>query len=282
MNPDIKISQYQTFLAVENALEILKDYNVIVDATDNFPSRYLINDACVLLGKPLVYGAVSNFEGQVAVFNLSLENDTRAANYRDIFPIPPMENEIGNCAEIGVLGVLPGIIGCIQASEVIKLLTSIGKPLSNKLQTVNLLTNHWQTFSIHPSRDTFALIPTDFASFKEKDYNLACRPKLDIELEYSDFNQYFDKEDTIIIDVRETSEKPEIDTFLHLKYPLSIWDLKPQEFEQSTIIVFCQSGSRSLQAAQLLVEKYPHKKIFSLKNGILHWQNQYIINEYES
>jgi len=255
---------------------------MVVDATDNFPSRYLINDACVLLEKPLIYGAVSNFEGQVAVFNADLGNDKRSANYRDIFPNPPMENEIGNCVEIGVLGVLPGTIGCIQASEVIKLITGIGKPLANQLQTVNLLTNHWQTFLIQPSLETRTLVPTDLSSFQNKDYSLLCRSKLDIELEAAYFRNYFDREDVVIIDVRETFEKPEIDHFHHQKHPLSIWEREVPSFQESTIILFCQSGKRSLEAAKILSQRDENKTIFSLKNGILHWQNHHKINSNES
>ena len=281
LNPDVNITKYQTFLTTQNALEIINGYDIVVDATDNFPSRYLINDACVLLGKPLVYGAVSNFEGQVAVFNAVIDNDIRSTNYRDIFPVPPIENEIENCTEIGVLGVLPGTIGCIQASEVIKLITGIGKPLTNQLQTVNLLTNHWQIFSIHPSPDTRLLIPSDIESFRKRDYALACRPKTNVELEYSEFGQYFDREDTVIVDVRETFEKPEIDFFPHVKHPFSMWEKEVPTFRQSTIILFCQSGKRSLNAAEFLAKKYPEKKIFSLKNGILHWQNTQILKENE-
>lgn len=281
MNPEIKVTSYFTFLTTENALEIISDYEIIVDATDNFPTRYLLNDACVILDKVLVYGAVSNFEGQVAVFNADLGDDKRSCNYRDIFPNPPMENEIGNCAEIGVLGVLPGTVGCIQASEVIKLITGIGKPLVNQLQTVNLLTNHWQTFTIKDSAKPRSLIPKDTISYKNKDYSLVCSPLQKMEIDAVDFQSYFDKEDVVFVDVREAFEKPEIDHFHYQKHPLSAWERAVPNFQESTIILFCQSGKRSLDAAKKMSEFSKGKTILSLKGGILHWQNKYqnITNE---
>lgn len=269
MNPDVKVTSYFTYLTTGNALEIISEYDIIVDATDNFPSRYLLNDACVILNKVLVYGAVSNFEGQVAVFNAYIGDDKRSSNYRDIFPNPPMEDEIGNCAEIGVLGVLPGTIGCIQASEVIKLITGIGKPLVNQLQTVNLLTNHWQTFTIQTSPETRSLIPKDTISYKNTDYSLACVPLQKMEIDAVDFQAYFDKEDVVFVDVREVFEKPEIDFVHHKKYPLSNWEKEVPDFEESTIILFCQSGKRSLEAAKILSEKYKDKNIYSFKNGLM-------------
>src|SRR6185436_2334238 len=111
----------------QNAFSIMDGYDIIVDGTDNFSSRYMINDACVLLNKPLVYGAVSQYEEQVAIFNVKKNKTEETVNYRDLFPHPPGENEVLNCSEAGVLGVLPGIIGTMQANETIKLITGIGK-----------------------------------------------------------------------------------------------------------------------------------------------------------
>lgn len=275
MNPEVNVTTYLSMLSTENALAIIDNYDIVVDATDNFPSRYMINDACFLLEKPLVYGAVSNFEGQVAVFNVTTDNGTKSAHYRDIFPDPPMENEIGNCAEIGVLGVLPGTIGCIQASEVIKLITGIGNPLTNQLQTVNLLTNHWQTFNIKSSGEHLKKIPSDKVAFKNHDYKLLCDGDTTLTLKTIDFHHYLDRDDVAIVDVRELSEIPEINSFNHLKYPLSTWEKSVPVFEQSTIVLFCQSGKRSLEAAKTLTTKYAMKTILSLEKGILNWQNNF-------
>ncbi len=129
INPFCKVSTYETELSSENALEIMKPYDLICDCTDNFPSRYLINDACVILGKPNIYGSVGKFEGQVSVFNLKLDSP----NYRDFLPKPPPEGLLPSCAEGGVMGVIPGIIGLIQATEVIKIVTEIGSPLDGRL-----------------------------------------------------------------------------------------------------------------------------------------------------
>ena len=133
MNPHIDIQAFTQHFTVENALDIVSKYDVVADGTDNFPTRYLVNDACVLKGKVNVYASIFRFEGQISVFNLTQNDGERSINYRDIFPTPPPAGLIPDCAEGGVLGVLPGIIGAMQASEVIKILTNIGEPLSGRL-----------------------------------------------------------------------------------------------------------------------------------------------------
>jgi molybdopterin/thiamine biosynthesis adenylyltransferase len=126
LNNEINVVAYNKRFTNKNALEIINAFDVVVDGTDNFSSRYIINDACVLLNKPLIYGAISKFEGQVAVFNVKDEVNKRAINYRDLFPVPPKDDEVLNCADAGVLSVLPGIIGTMQANETIKLIIGIG------------------------------------------------------------------------------------------------------------------------------------------------------------
>jgi len=149
LNPEISIIVYSERLTTQNALSIMKAYDVIIDGTDNFSTRYMINDACVLLQKPLVYGAVSQYEGQVAIFNYKKENLYEGVNYRDLFPYPPKDTEVLNCAEAGVLGILPGIIGTMQANETIKLITGIGKPLINRMLTFNALNNQTKHCQFH-------------------------------------------------------------------------------------------------------------------------------------
>ncbi len=158
LNPEIKIVAYNERLHNQNALTLFDEYDIIIDGTDNFSTRYMINDACVLLNKPLVYGAISQFEGQVSVFKNGKEDDV---NYRDIFPDPPKEGEVLNCAEAGVLGVLPGIIGTMMANETIKLITGIGEPLVNQLFTYNALNNQVYQLSLSSRRETRSLIPKD-------------------------------------------------------------------------------------------------------------------------
>ena len=133
LNPHISIQTYPTQLTSANAMEIFNGYDLVADGTDNFPTRYLVNDACVLLGIPCVYASIFQFEGQVSVFNYTDPDGEIGPNYRDLFPTPPPPGMVPSCAEGGVLGVLPGIIGSIQALEVIKVLTGIGEPLSGRL-----------------------------------------------------------------------------------------------------------------------------------------------------
>jgi len=149
LNPLVKIKQYPTRLCVGNALEIIKDYDIVIDGTDNFPTRYLVNDACVMLNKPFVYGAIHRFEGQITVFN-----HQNSATYRDLFPTPPPPEQAPNCAEAGVLGVLPGIIGSMQALEAIKVITNIGEPLSGKLLILDTLSMQSRIIRIPKMPDT--------------------------------------------------------------------------------------------------------------------------------
>src|SRR5262249_13146067 len=139
---------HSTQLTSKNALDILKDYDVVADGTDNFPTRYLVNDASVLLDKPNVYASIFQFEGQVSVFNYRNKKGELGPNYRDLYTTPPPPGLVPSCAEGGVLGVLPGIIGCMQALEVIKLITGVGEPLSGKFFTFDALTFETRTFTI--------------------------------------------------------------------------------------------------------------------------------------
>src|SRR5436190_18794782 len=137
---------------------LFKQFDIIIDGTDNFSTRYMINDACVLLKKPLVFGAISQFEGQLSVFRNENDDDV---SYRDIFPDPPKEGEVLNCAEAGVLGTLPGIIGTMMANETIKLITGIGEPLVNQLLTYNALNNQVYLLNLSARKETRSLIPKD-------------------------------------------------------------------------------------------------------------------------
>ena len=129
LNPFVTVVSIAEQLTTENALVIIRDYNLVLDGSDNFPTRYLVNDACVLLNKPLVYGSILQYEGQLAVFNVILDSDKRSTNYRDLFPVPPQPHEVPNCEQAGVLGVLPGMLGSMMANEAIKLITGIAEPI---------------------------------------------------------------------------------------------------------------------------------------------------------
>ncbi len=216
LNSDTKIISHAVRLDNTNALGLIREYDLVIDGTDNFASRYMINDACVLLSKPLVYGAVSQYEGQVAVFNSQiLRDDNSSVNYRDLFPHPPHDSEVANCAEAGVLGVLPGIIGTMQAAEAIKLITGIGTPLTNKLLTYNVLTNGMYEVSLTPSGRGKDLLPENEAAFLKMDYADACHTKESsvIEIDAKQFNELRKKPSSIVIDVREMGEPPVVSNF---------------------------------------------------------------------
>lgn len=272
MNPGIAVIPYALRLNNRNALDILNAYDIVVDSSDNFATRYMINDACVLLNKPLVYGAVSRFEGQVAVFNIKTAKDSRI-NYRDLFPVQPEEGEVANCAEAGVLGVLPGIIGSMQAGEVIKLITNIGEPL-HQLQTFNLLTNEWYTWQITPNPNANAFAPKDTAAFIDKEYNDNCGIVGFVEINVPDFDNLLRKNETLVIDVREPGEQPVINEFEHLQIPLSQLKKTIVSIDGEVLVAVCQSGNRSRIAAQLLAATFPTKKIYSLQGGIAGWKQK--------
>lgn len=271
MNPEIQVETYAFRLTNQNAINIIDEYDLVIDATDNFATRYVINDACVLLNKPLVYGAISQYEGQVAIFNAGAES----VNYRDLFPQPPQPGGILNCAEAGVLGVLPGMIGTMQATEIIKLITGIGIPLTNKLFTYNALTNESFVFDLTQQAGTAALIPKNVIEFEQVDYDWLCEGSFSHieEISAAAFNSFFQQKNTIVIDVREEAEQPVVNSFSHKKIPLSLLKKDMPAIAEDTVVLFCQSGKRSREAAKILSDTFGKtKKIYSLKGGILNWQ----------
>jgi len=279
LNDETSIHVYKERLVNTNALNIIAGYDVIVDGTDNFSSRYMINDACVLLNKPLIYGAISKFEGQVAVFNVKSKENKGPVNYRDLFPAPPKEDEVLNCAEAGVLGVLPGIIGTMQANETIKLITGMGKPLINKLLTYNALDNSLYQFNLTVNEEARQLLPKNAEAFLKMDYEWLCSSQLNnaFEIYTEQFNSFIEEDDTLIIDVRDKNELPLVDEFKHIQIPLSELMNHQYRIKKNNIVVFCQSGKRSLQAAKMLSEFFNNKKVYSLKGGIVEWKKKQLM-----
>lgn len=264
LNPDCKIIPHLVRLTTANALSIIRDYAILLDGSDNFATRYLVNDACVLLGKPFIHGAISQYEGQVAVFNAEAEN--RSANYRDLFPQPPEESVL-NCEEMGVLGVLSGVIGAMMAGETIKLITGIGKALINRLLIYNLLNNQYNELKIMPRKENRS--PSTESEFQQMQYEWMCSTDAKgIEVEVDFLNQAIAAKDTLIIDVREVGERPQADGFSHICIPFSEIQNRLSDFKSDQIILFCQSGKRSLKAAQYLSSQFASKKIYSLRGGI--------------
>mgnify|MGYP003615200818 FL=1 len=266
LNPHIKIKTYNTQFTSKNALEIIRDYDVVADGTDNFPTRYLVNDASVLAGIPNVYASIFQFEGQVSVFNYTDKNGTKGPNYRDLYPTPPEPGLIPNCAEGGVLGVLPGIIGSLQANEVIKVITGVGEPLSGRFFVFDALTFESRALKITKRANS--------TEIKELiDYEQFCgisaieKPVKEIstlELE----NWISNGEDFQIIDVRETSEYEQINIGAHL-IPLGEVIARNHEIErEKKVVIHCRSGARSAKAIRQL-EEIGFDNLYNLKGGIL-------------
>lgn len=276
LNPEINIVSFIQRLTVENALDLMRSFDIIIDGTDNFSTRYMINDACVLLDKPLVYGAVSQFEGQTAILNYRKKGNDKAANYRDLFPEPPKDDDVLNCAEAGVLGVLPGIIGMMMANETIKLIAGLGEPLINRLFTYNALNNQVYELVLSAREETRSLIPANEILFKQMDYEWLCSSSpASFEINCAVFDDLLENESIDVIDVRETDELPAVNEFHTHKIPLRQIEDSVEVIKANTVVVFCQSGKRSKQAAKQLSAIFGSaKKVYSLKGGIETWKKQ--------
>lgn len=275
-NPDITITPYPLQLTNQNAALIISKFDVVVDGSDNFPTRYMINDACTLLNIPLIYAAVSQSEGQVAIFNVTGPTGIRV-NYRDVFPDPPQPGEVLNCSEAGVMGILPGIIGTMQASETIKLISGTGTPLINKMMIYNADNNQSYQVNLTPADHPGLSAPADLDSFLHMDYNWLCGTKAVSgevhELKPMEFWDLVNEPGYTVIDVRETGESPEAEGFSYTKIPLSVIRKKVPAIDQDNVILFCHSGVRSAIAGELLREAYPGKEFYSIKGGILRLQS---------
>jgi adenylyltransferase/sulfurtransferase len=274
LNSEIEVLPFNLRLTSKNAFNVLGQFDIVVDATDNFSSRYMINDACVLLNKPLVYGAISRYEGQVAVFNHGKNENDSTANYRDLFPELLKDDDALNCEETGVLGVLPGIVGALMANETIKIITGIGEPLINQLLTYNALNNKFYLLSLIARQETRSLIPQNEEIFAQTDYELLCRSTFrKFEIDIDKFNVLLKSGNLAVIDVRELHEIPAVNEFATEKIPLSQLKENLRGIKDNTIVFFCQNGKRSLQAAQWSFEHFgDSRNIYSLQGGILQWK----------
>lgn len=259
LNPHITYNLHDEKLSSVNAIRIFEQYDIIADGSDNFPTRYLVNDACLLTEKPCVFGAVSRFEGQVSVFNLKREDGTFGPNYRDIFPEAPTPGTVLNCAEAGVLGVLPGIIGSMQANEVIKIITGIGELLDGRLFLFDAKDFTSRTLKIrkNPAIKVEKLI----------DYEFFCGLKVP-EISWDELKAIRNSnEDFQLIDVREKEEHIRNNIGGELM-PLSSFERYiPNISRHNMIVIHCQSGKRSAIAVGKLQE-LGFKNVFSLKGGI--------------
>ncbi|MFI5155806.1 MAG: molybdopterin-synthase adenylyltransferase MoeB [Chitinophagales bacterium] len=279
LNPHVKFNIYNTHLNSSNALEILKDYDVIADGTDNFPTRYLVNDASVLLGKPNVYASIFQFEGQVSVFNYTDANGEVGPNYRDLYPTPPPPGLVPSCAEGGVLGVLPGIIGSLQALEVIKIITGVGETLSGRFFIFDALNFDTRTFKIRRRDDN----PINGKNPTIKgliDYEAFCgmraveeKPIKEISVkELYDWQVKGKKFQ--LIDVREPHEVEIVNIGAEL-IPLAQVSASTDKLRRDIpVVVHCKVGGRSAKAIRELEEKFGFTNLYNLKGGILAYIDQ--------
>jgi len=239
-------------------------HDLVVDGTDNFPTRYLLNDAAVITNIPYVYGSIFRFEGQVSVFNYK-----EGPNYRDLFPEPPSPELVPNCSEGGVLGVLPGIIGSIQALETIKLITGIGEVLSGKLLTIDTLSNQYRTFKFKKRADrkkiTALIDYEEFCAAKEETSSTeSISPK---ELE----EWRTQERDFQLVDVRESYEY-EISNINGKLFPKSrIKEFIGQIKRDVPVVVHCRSGQRSSEVIKFLEKEHDFDNLLNLDGGILRY-----------
>jgi adenylyltransferase/sulfurtransferase len=279
LNPHIKIQLHNTRLTSENALQIVKKYDVVADGTDNFPTRYLVNDACVLLGKTNVYASIFQFDGQVSVFNYRDADGVLGPNYRDLYPTPPPPGLVPSCAEGGVLGVLPGIIGSMQANEVIKVITGVGTPLSGRLFLFDALNFETRTFNIKRRADNplngenpsiTQLIDYEFfCGLKNPDEKPVKEITVETFLKWQALGEPYQ-----LIDVREPNEY-ENANIGGLLLPLgTVTEHADQLRRDVKVVVHCRSGVRSAKAIRALEAQYGLDNLYNLKGGILAYQEQ--------
>ena len=277
LNPEIQIDAIEARLSSENALELFRDYDIIVDGTDNFPTRYLVNDACVLLGKPNVYGSIFRFEGQITVFGYP-----EGPCYRCLYPEPPPPGLVPSCAEGGVLGVLPGIVGTIQAAETLKLIIGKGQPLVGRLLLFDALGMKFRELKLRKNPDC-PVCGTHRTLTKLIDYAEFCGIRGEEapttvtnipEITPKDLKSRLDRgDDLYILDVREPHEYQICNLHGHL-IPLGELPRRVHELDSSKeIVAHCRSGKRSADAVQFL-QKAGFRKIWNLKGGILAWSDE--------
>lgn len=266
MNDEITIHPYPVFLQPENALELIGKYDIVVDATDNFSARYLINDACVILKKPFVYGSVHQYEGHVSTFNVD-----GGPTYRCLYPEQPAAHEIPDCNVAGILGIVPGMVGMQQALEVVKLITGIGKNLSSYLQIFNFLNG--EQYKIKLSAKPEHQLITQLKASYEAGRSAYDTKKIDpYEL------QHWYKTGTpfLILDVRDVQEYE--DEHLPNAQHWNL-DLMKQESNKISaalpIVIYCQKGNRSAKAANYLGRQRPELQLYELIGGLENWQKEF-------
>lgn len=279
LNPNVQFELFNVKLDSSNALEIITNFDVVADGTDNFPTRYLVNDACVMLGKTNVFASIFRFEGQASVFNYLFPDGKRGPNYRDLFPAPPPPGLVPSCAEGGVLGVLPGIMGSIQANEVIKVISSVGTPLAGKLFQFDAADFTTRIFKIYkdPENPLSGATPT---ITKLIDYEIFCgiNPHAESEnvnsnaISVQQLKQWMDSgKDFQLIDVREPYEYDIANLGGTLIPKNKILDHIDLIQKNKDVVIHCRSGKRSQDVILLLAKENGFKNLHNLEGGILAW-----------
>jgi adenylyltransferase/sulfurtransferase len=276
INPFLEIKQFDTKLTSENALELFRDFDVVADGTDNFPTRYLVNDACVITGKPNVYGSIFRFEGQASVF--AAED---GPCYRCLYPEPPPPGLVPSCAEGGVLGILPGLVGVMQATEVIKLILGIGDPLIGRLLLIDSLAMKFRELKLRKNPDC-PVCGTHPTITKLIDYNEFCGIRGEEkavetglpEMQVEELKRRLDAgEDIFVLDVREPHEYQICNLGGHL-IPLGDLPKRVNELDTSReIVAHCKMGGRSAKAVQFL-RQAGFTKVKNLTGGITAWADR--------
>ena len=274
MNPDIEVHVYNERLQDNNAFKMISSFDLVIDGTDNFETRYLVNDACVILNKPLVYGAVLKFEGQVGVFNFEDKITNVKTNYRDLFPLPPMDGV--SCNDVGVIGAIPGIIGTMQAMEAIKIITGIGSVLCNKIVSYNALNNAIYEVEVLPLKDLNLTIPKDEKAFLNFNYDFFRNSTVvGSQITPEALDDLRKKEIISIIDVRDADELPLVAGLDCIRIPMAEFEMALDQLSTANkIVLICRSGKRSSAALQILNTKFPGCKAFSLVGGIDAWHER--------
>ena len=275
VNPHVHVERYDTALTSANALEIARDYDVVVDGTDNFPTRYLVNDTCVLLGKPNAFGSVLRFEGQASVFAAKT-----GPCYRCLFREPPPAGLVPSCAEAGVLGVLPGLIGTIQATEAVKLILGAGEPLIGRLLLVDALTMQFRTIQVRRdpecpacgTREIQELI--DYEAFCGVTASTSEEPAIS-EISPTELDKRMRRGDDIqLIDVRENWEWQIANIPGARLVPLSTLERDASTLDPAReTVLYCKVGARSMHAAEYLADR-GFSKLVNLSGGIVRWSEE--------
>ncbi|PQA60754.1 molybdopterin-synthase adenylyltransferase MoeB [Siphonobacter curvatus] len=271
LNDLIDYEVFTTHLVAENAASIIERFDLVVDCTDNFSVRYLINDVCVLSAKPFVYGAIHRFEGQVSVFNYP-SNGILGPTYRCLFPSPPSGLEIPNCSEVGVLGILPGMIGMYQANEVIKIITGVGKVLSGELMLMDLLENTQRKMKFKRRTDAEMLAQQGMETHRK----LAANVLLPNEISAIELMRQLKREpDTFLLDVRNSDEYEVCHLPGAVLIPMPTIPTSVKHIPRDRpVIVYCHHGMRSASVIQYLEQEHGYDNLTNLDGGIHAWADE--------